>query len=80
MMVKPVWTLGGACPLQGGHSSVYAVLPNHLQALGPPEPEPFLFEVLNLVRAGIEANNLDLRLLASLLTPVAVPSGGEQVG
>ena len=61
-------------PFEGGHSSVYAVLPDHSRLLGNQSLDRSLFEVLNLVWAGIEADNLDLRLLSSLGTPVAVPS------
>src|SRR5215203_3926761 len=67
-------------PFQGGHSSVYAVLPNHSRLLRHQGLNSSLFESLNLVWAGVKANDLDLLLLASLANTGGGAFCGEQIG
>ena len=65
---------------QGGHRSVYAVLPNQCRLLRYQSLNRSVFESLNLVWASVEANDLDLLLLASLAYTGGGAFCGEQVG
>ena len=67
-------------PVQGGHGSVYAVLPDHCRLLRHQRLNRSLFEGLNLVRAGVEADDLDLLLLPGLAYAGGGAFCGEQVG